>query len=436
MVSYREILLGNANYRRLWFAQVISELGDWFANVAVLGLSLQLTGSPLVVTGVMLANTVPAIFTGPLAGVVVDRVDRKRVLIAADVIRAFLALGFILIQRRSQVPWIYVLTGLMMFVSLFFRAGRDSLLPAIASGPELLTANALVRSTMALMLAAGGFAGGIVAGLFGFRTAFLLNALSFIFSAAIVLRIQAPRARPTPERVPRDMASGHPLTLARHWVDYTEGLKYIRGTPLVLGIVLLGVGWATGGGPAQILFSLFGDQVFRRGVSGIGILYSAAGVGILLGTTLTSHTAHHLSYKAYKWLVAVCYLLHGLFYALFSQAGSWQAAIVLIGLSRLVIGISLVLNATQLMRVVPDGLRGRVFATSESATLTTMMLTMTLAGFAANFWGVRTIGLLSGILTGSTAFYWLAANRVGWLPLPPVPVQEEAEPAEELTRMP
>lgn len=435
MVSYRELLVRNANYRYLWVAQVISELGDWFANVAVLGLSLQLTGSPLVVMGVMLANTIPAMFTGPLAGVVVDRLDRKRVLIAADLVRAILALGFLLVARRSQVPLIYVLTGLMTFVSLFFRAGRDALLPSLATGPELLAANALVRSTMALMLATGGFAGGIVAGLFGFRTAFIMNSLSFILSAVIVLRVEAPHRRRAAGH-PAEIAPAHPLTFARHWADYTEGLRYIRQTPLVLGIVLLGVGWATGGGPAQILFSLFGDQVFRRGVAGIGILYGAAGLGVLLGTTITSHTAHHLSFGLYKWIVAACYIAHGLFYALFSQAPSWHAAVTLIGLSRFAIGISLVLNATQLMRVVPDGFRGRVFATAESATLTTMMLTMTLAGLAANFWSVRTIGLISGILTGSTAFWWMAANRLGRLPLPPVPVQEEAEPAEELTRMP
>lgn len=427
MVSYREILLRNANYRYLWSAQLVSELGDWFANVAVLGLALELTRSPLVVTGVMLASTIPAMFTGPLAGVVVDRLDRKRVLIAADLIRAVIALGFLLVQTRAQVPLIYGLIGMLTFVSLFFRAGRDALLPSIATGPELLAANALVRSTTALMLAVGGFTGGIVAGAFGYRTAFLLNALSFILSAAIVLRVKRP-ASPA--------ASSYPLTFARHWADYTEGLKYIRQTPLVLGIVLLGVGWATGGGAAQILFSLFGQQVFQRGVSGIGILYSSAGVGILLGTTLASHAGHHLSFDAYKWLVGGCYLAHGLFYALFSQSPSWQGAVVMIGLSRLAIGISLVLNATQLMRVVPDGFRGRVFATAESSTLTTMMVSMTLAGFAAHFWGVRTIGLLSGILTGSTAFFWIAADRLGWLSLPALPIQEEAEPAEDLTRMP
>ena len=104
--------------------QVVSEIGDHFNNVAVFALALHITHSGLVVSGSMLARAVPAILAGPLAGVVLDRLDRKRVMIASDMVRAVVAAGFILTVQRSN-PWLlYVLSGLLMFASPFFTSGH------------------------------------------------------------------------------------------------------------------------------------------------------------------------------------------------------------------------------------------------------------------------------------------------------------------------
>src|SRR5579872_856230 len=96
MLSFRALLGQNRNYRFTWSGQVVSEVGDHFNNIAVFSLALATTHSGMVVTGVMLSRAIPAVLAGPLAGVILDRLDRKRVMIASDLIRAVVALGFIL----------------------------------------------------------------------------------------------------------------------------------------------------------------------------------------------------------------------------------------------------------------------------------------------------------------------------------------------------
>src|SRR5947199_336813 len=119
--------------RNTWIGQVVSEVGDHFNNVAVFALVLAHTRSGMVVTGVMLSRAIPAILAGPLAGVTLDRLDRKRVMIASDLVRAVVALGFILTIHQKSTWLLYVLSGLLMVASPFFTAGRSSILPVIAN---------------------------------------------------------------------------------------------------------------------------------------------------------------------------------------------------------------------------------------------------------------------------------------------------------------
>src|SRR6185312_16488772 len=94
-VSYRELLKGNRNFRRLWAGQVISELGTWFSFIAELGLVRMLSGSPLATTALLVARVLPFLLVAPIAGVFVDRRSRKRIMIAADLLRSLVALVFI-----------------------------------------------------------------------------------------------------------------------------------------------------------------------------------------------------------------------------------------------------------------------------------------------------------------------------------------------------
>jgi MFS family permease len=414
MSDFLNLLKNNRNYRATCTGQVVSEIGDHFNNVAVFSLALANTRSGLVVTFIMLSRAVPAILAGPVAGVILDRVDRKKIMIASDLVRAAVALCFI-VAIPSRTTWmLYPLSALLMFASPFFTSGRSSILPTIASDEELHTANSLTQTTQWTTLTIGSFLGGASVMQFGYQWAFVFNALSFLFSAFCISRLRAGggsfRARRAVELTENEVV--------RPWRDYAEGLRYLRSSPLIMGIVLLAAGWASGGGAAQILFSLFGELVFHRGPAGIGFLWAAAGVGLLAGGAFAHRLGKRLSFAGYKRTISICYVIHGGSYIVFSQMPTFSLAMLFLGLSRSAIAVSSVLNISQLLRHLPDEYRGRVFATMETVSWSVMMMSMAGAGVASESFSPRTIGAVSGILSSTTALFWLWANLAGRLPEP------------------
>src|SRR5271166_1675944 len=305
MAEFVELLKGNRNYRWTWSGQIVSEIGDHFNNVAVFSLALATTHSGLVVTGIMLSRAIPAVMAGPVAGVLLDRLDRKRVMIASDLVRAVVALGFILAISRKDTWLLYLLSALLMFASPFFTSGRSAILPTIASKEELHTANSLTQTTQWMTLTIGAFLGGTSVVQFGYEWAFAFNAMSFLFSAASIASLHIKGGS---FRAQRGLTEAE---VVRPWHEYTEGLRYMKSSPLILGIALLSVGWASGGGAAQILFSLFGELVFHRGPAGIGYLWASAGVGLLVGGAFAHWMGKRISFEGYKRAIGICYVIHG-----------------------------------------------------------------------------------------------------------------------------
>jgi MFS family permease len=410
--DFRQLLRQNRNYRYMWIGQVVSEVGDHFNNIAVFSLAMEITHSGLVVSGIMLSRAVPTVMVGPLAGVILDRFDRKRIMLASDLIRGFVALAFVLMVHHHQISLLYGLSALLTGASPFFTSGRTSILPSITSREELHTANSLTQTTQWTTLTIGTMVAGLSAATMGYQWAFVLNSVSFFGSAACIWQLRraggfrAKRKLPAEEQV------------VRPWHEYKEGLRYMRSSPLLLGIALIGVGWATGGGAAQILFTLFGEQVFHRGPAGIGMVWSAAGAGLLVGAAVAHTLGRRISFQNYKRTIVICYVIHGGAYVTFSQMRNFGAALFFIALSRASVAVSSVLNISQLLRRVPDEFRGRVFATTESLTWSTMMVSMTVAGIASQYHSPRTIGLVAGILSSSTALFWGLADWKGKLPEP------------------
>ncbi|MEZ5403112.1 MAG: MFS transporter [Bryobacteraceae bacterium] len=411
MAGFVELLRTNRNYRNLWTGQVVSEVGDHFNNIAVFSLVLETTGSGLIVSGVLLARGVAMMIAGPLAGVALDRADRRQLMIWSDAIRAVVAVCFGLCLIYPATWLLYLLSAMLMFCSPFFTSGRAAILPRIATREQLHTANTLTQTTQWTNLAIGMFLGGTSVHSLGYEAAFALNAMSFVVSAFSVSRLSLPEGF-RPAGLPRERMVARPLH------EYREGLRYMRSVPLVFGLALLGVGWATGGGAAQVLFSLFGEKVFNKGAAGIGIIWGFAAIGLIAGGATAHRLMPRLSFRAYLWLVALCYLVHGVAYAAFSQMQSFAWALFFIALSRAAVGMTSTMNMTQLLRTVDDAYRGRVFSTFESMNWGMMMISMTAAGFASDYYDTRTIGLWSGLASGSVSIFWIWAVLAGKLPEP------------------
>jgi MFS family permease len=420
--EFVHLLRRNRNYRWTWFGQLVSEIGDHFNTIAVFSLLLERTGSGTVISLVMLARAGAMILAGPVAGVALDRMDRKRLMLASDLARGAIGLLFIPAARSGEEWPIYVLSGALMFASPFFTSGRNAILPTIAGAAELHTANSLTQTTKYMTVTLGTLLGGVSAAALGYEAAFLVNSLSFFFSGWMISRLRSEKGHFRPERGP---AAGRERPKA--WTEYRDGLRYLRSQPLMFGIALLQVGWAIGGGAAQILFSLFGEVVFARGPSGIGFIWSAAGVGLLAGAALAHRMGPGLSHKDYLRTVALAHFTHGLSYVCFSQAPEFGWAMLFVGLSRSGVGLETVLNQHRLLRHVEDAYRGRVYATIESMTWAMMMLSLTAAGVASEHVSPRTVGAAAGAAATVVAGLWMWAAATGRLP-EPKPEASAAQP--------
>jgi MFS family permease len=408
------LLRTNRNYRLLWLGQIISDIGDHFNNIAVFDLAIRQQHGGLLVSGILIARAIPMLVAGPLAGVLLDRLDRRMIMLASDIFRAILALCFIATVDEKSNTLLFVFSALLMFASPFFSSGRNAILSVVAPGEQLKVATSLTQITSWTTIGIGAFFGGTAVAGLGHAWAFVLNACSFLLSGLCLwlFRAEPGTFRPPAVHAKREF---HPHQ------EFMAGLRYMRSEPLLLGIAFIGVGWATGGGAAQILFSVFGERVFERGAAGIGTIWGCAGFGLVLGGVFANRLNKNLSFPAYKRTVSIAYLLHGFLYVAFALTTNYPLALIFIALSRAAGSTSSVVNYSRMQEYVANEYRGRVFAAMETMTWTTMMVSMFLCGLATESMDPRNIGAIAGILSAFTGVAWAAANALGWLRKPKLP---------------
>jgi len=448
-VSYRELLKGNRNFRRLWAGQVISELGTWFSFIAELGLVRMLSGSPLATTALLVARLLPFLLAAPLAGVFTDRRSRKQIMIATDLIRAVVALTYVFAGVIGSAWLVVACSALMASLTMFFEAAKNASIPNLVTSRELLTANVLMFSTRFLQFTLGSALGGLTAAQFGYNAAFVVNALSFVASALFILPIPASatrQARVTAEAraefadpmsaeavaITPIAGSEQPLEGAKagFFADLREGMRYIWATPFVRAVILVNVGWGTGGGMTAILFDRIGGHVLASGAGDRGdwrvaALFTAGGVGVFLGMMLTRRvgiwiTDEHRAGRFIGWAL----FAHGLLFSMAGLMPGLAGMAVWVALSRLVLGAEFGFQETMMMRVLPDDYRGRVFTTDRSLELATMALSTIVTGWLLTWFGPRSLMVASGLLSASPGVIWLLALWLARFRVPTRAVRE------------
>lgn len=406
-LGYRELLRRNHNFRRLWLGQVVSQLGDWLDYVALLALLLQLTGSGTVVAGMLVARFLPTFFMGPLAGVVVDRLDRKWVMVAADLCRGTLVLGLLLIRRPDQVWISYVVVAAVVSLTAFFEPARSASIPNVTARSELIVANTLGAVTWSVSLGLGSALGGLVTAVAGWRAAFVLDAASFFCSAWLIGGIVLPR------RVAVGAARiGWAALLGLN--DLVEGARYLRRHPAVAATVLVKAGWSLAGG-VILLHSIFGQRIYPvwgNAAAGIGLLAMARGVGTALGP-MAARRLFGTAPARMAGAITAGFYLAGALYIAFAAVRHLPLALIVLALAHMGGSTVWVFSTTLLQTLVPDALRGRVFATE----LALMTLGMTLSNLTTG-WALDTLALDPRALTavlGAVCFVpgtaWLLLQR-------------------------
>jgi MFS family permease len=437
-VTYRELLSGNADFRRLWTGQVISEVGDWLNNIAVLALVIQLASAGsvgLAVATYAIARHLPLFLFGPVAGVVVDRVSRRRVMIAADVARALLALGFLAANGAGSLALIYVVGASLFSVSAFFNAAKRASIPNLVGGTEeLLAANSLSASTTAATIAVGSALGGVVATAVGRDTVFVLNALTFLASAEMIRRIRRPvsshqRAVRSEDKSQRTSSSIHTARrspLAAYFSDFREGLRYVGRDRMLWAVFVVAGGWGLGNGAARALYSLFGASLgeqaaVRWGASvsavaerptdfGISVLFVAMGLGGVLGAPLArrfnSGAVEGLGARMGRSLT-----LDGCGLLLFGLTPNLFGAAALLVAREMNFTIWWTAQQTLLMRRTEDAFAGRVFASYETLTTLMMVGSMLVSGAAADRLGMRFVAAAGGAVIAMSGLLWFVLRR-------------------------
>jgi len=424
------VLGRNPQFRRLWSAQVVSQLGDWFNRVAILTLIGELGGAEATAgLGALFAvelalRLLPSTVFGTLAGSVADRIPRRFLMVATDLVRAGVVLGFLLVREPGDLPLLYILLVVQMGFSIFFEAARSAATPGTLRPEDLHGAYALSAATWSAMLTVGALAGGTMIEIVGVRGVFVIDSASYVASAFLLIGL----------RLPGVPAQAEPLRWRDVLLfrDMRRGLAHVRA----LGItpaVFAKTAWGAAGGFLVILGiagrTRFGDPGGGGATAGsvgfaTGLLYAARGLGTAVGPMLGRWLVGS-SDRRLKLQITAGYAIAAAGYGLFAFARDLPVALALVAFGHLGGSSLWVASTTLWQRHVDDAYRGRVYAMEFMGMTLSVALGGLAAGLVHDASGSldRTIGFVCACVVAGGALWALAARR---LAAPPASTQGTA----------
>lgn len=370
---YLRLLRDNRDFRLLYLGTLISLGGDWFLTVALLDLVLSLTGSATLASLMLLCQMLPIFFFTPIAGHIIDKVDRRKLMIVVDLARTIACLLPLIARTPALLPFAYLGVILISIGSAYFEPASQAALPNIVAPEELGPANVLMGSTWGTMLAVGAAIGGLVTMRFGRDLSFVVDSASFLLSAGILWMM---RARFSEERKHRE----HPPL----GESIRETVRYAKTHPRVLALLAVKGGYGTGAGTIAML-SVFGKEVFNEGAFGIGLLFAARGLGALVGPFVVRLFVREgdAQYRA----IAVAILFFGAGYAGLAFTKSLLIGLIFIFIAHLGGGAAWQVSTYGLQKETEDAIRGRVFSADYGFVTLTMALSCFLAGAMSDRFG-------------------------------------------------
>lgn len=390
-ITFLALLRSNPNYRRVWIGEAASWLGDWFAAIAMYTLVRDLTGSPFALGLVFITKILPFAVASPLAGLLVDRFNRRRLMIASDLTRAVLVLGLLLVDRAEELILLYGLVTLQVFLTAVFIPARSASIPNITSPRELLTANALSAATWSTILAIGAALGGLVTEWLGTSAVFLIDSATYVVSAWFLFRTIIP------QRTERGEGRGFRAAI----VDTVAGWRHVRVHPAIGRMVSAKAVWSLGGGGLVYMLALIGENLagFSPAV-GIGILYGARGLGTGIGPMLMRH---YLPTES-RWplMLGLGIAATGITYVAIGSLPWTLGIAALVAIAHAPSGANWVASTVLLQKRTVDEYRGRVFSTE--------WLLITLSDSASIL--AASLLLEAGVLTLETGLFAFGALQI------------------------
>ena len=400
--SYLGLLLRNADFRRVYIATLISLAGDWFMMVALYDLVLSQTGSATLTSLVNVCLGLPALLVTPWAGNLIDRTDRRRLMVLVDLLRAGLALLPLLVVSPSLLPLAFVAVAGLSAGSGFFDPAAEAAAPNLVAPEDLGRANALLGSAWGTMLMVGSALGGLVATHFGRNAAFALNALSFLLSALLLLRIKTPFSEHQPH---------HESTVTLR-ESLSEAGQFSRRSPQVVALLcgkgLLGLVLGM-----TSLLSVFAEKVFLRGSEGISMLFVARGFGALIGPFVLFALVSRPSLRT--TMIAPCLMIYSLGYAALSKSSTLELGLIPVVIGHMGGGAMWQATTFAMQKAVPDALRGRLFAFDQAILAIAYSSSTIGVGLLVDAYGARPVFFVLALVGAGLGLLLFLATRRLWL---------------------
>jgi MFS family permease len=393
------MLRTNPDLRALFVAQVVSFMGDWFTFVALAGLIKEATGSAFLVSLAYVSFSLPSFLASPIAGPVVDRFDRRRLLLVVSAAQALAAMG-LLTGSVDRVWPLFVFQGTIAALAAFVKPAIDAGVPNLARTPdELRMANALFGSTWGVMLALGAAIGGVFSEAFGRQAAFVADAVSFVVAMGLFALIRRPMQEPQHAHRQR----------MRVVEDMKEAGRYARKDTTVMALLASKATFAIGAGTVSQL-PVLATSVFHWGDGGTGMLLGARGLGAGLGPLVASRMVRGKLSRVLR----LCGFA-GLGFSVFYVAGAWAPVIYLsaaaIAVAHLGGGSQWTLSTYGLQVRSPDSIRGRVMAGDFAIVTLVMSISSLLAGLMSESVGVQWTITCFALAAGLASIAYIALTR-------------------------
>ncbi|NUM43518.1 MAG: MFS transporter [Anaerolineales bacterium] len=408
-------LLRNRDFRLLWIGQSISNFGDSMTNLALLLLVNHLTGSTAALATMAIVLALPTLTFGLIAGVYVDRWDRKRVMIVSDLIRGVLVLGFVLVDAPEKLWLLYLIGFLQASIGTFFNPARSALIPNLIPREGLLAANSLTQMTQIMFgLLGAAAAGAMIGALDLYWPAFVIDALTFFIALALVAFIHYQRqTAPKTDAVSPKVIFGELVGGLR----ITFGNRVLAGTILALAVTMLGLGAVN-----ILLVPLIVNDLQIPETWFAGVEFAQVSAMILSGAVLAGLAA---KFKPTQ-ILAVSFVGVGVTIGLLSGvSAAWQLLAILFGAGLFITPLQASAQ-TIAQTAVPDEVRGRTGAANNAVITTANLISMAAAGVLADAMGVRTVFIVSGVVVASAGL--IAALMFRGVEMPqPKAVAQSAE---------
>ena len=393
-------VLGRApDLRLLLGAGLVSMTGDWLLSVGLAYSVYALTGSTLASAATLLSSFVPQVLVGSVAGVFVDRWDRKRTMVVTNLLLAAGLLPLLLVSGVDRIWLVYVVLAAQSCIEVFFGPAEQAFLPRVVDDADLVAANGLNGQVRNLARLLGSLLGGVIAATGGIRAVAVADAVTFVLAAVLVMRIRAAGRALTPAEVAGDEATevvrGRAAALVEEW---RVGFRTAASNPVLRTLMIALLITSTGEGIMGTLFAPYVRHVLHGSGQVYGVITGVQAVGGIVGGFVVTVVADRWSPVAMVWAGSIVFGLVDLAIFLYPLlwVNPWPAAagMVLVGLPGAVMVAGVM---TLFQRNTTDERRGRVFSLVALAEAVSVVVGSTLAGFLGGPTGIMPVLAVQGL---------------------------------------